>query len=88
MTIEKRARRAIREMAQAPDRGYIREEVLVTFLQAEHDEGFQAGLRTAEELDPQLIQEARDDMRERAADRADGSLLVGSEIAKEIRDLK
>lgn len=30
----------------------------------------------------------RDDMRERAANRADGSLLIGSEIAKEIRDLK
>ena len=34
------------------------------------------------------LQAQRDDMREKAADRADGSLLVGSEIAKEIRALK
>lgn len=39
MSIEKRARRAICEMAQAPDRGYTREEVLVTFLQSEYVEG-------------------------------------------------
>ena len=38
MTIERRARQAIREMAQAPDKGYTREEVLVTFLQAERDD--------------------------------------------------
>ena len=50
--IERTARQAIREMAQATDRGYTREEVLVTFLQAERRLALEAAVNICDHWGP------------------------------------